>query len=134
MKEQNQQTNMFGGMTQSGRVIVPKSEQEAFGHQYAGTTPRVRGSDTSAAAGDAVAGKAGSIRRRAYEYVVSCGDSGATTEEIEIALGLRSSTASARRVDLTKAGALRDTGRRRSTTSGNDAAVYVAVPLGGGAT
>lgn len=65
------------------------------------------------------------IRRRVRRYVETRGYIGATCDEIEHALDLRHQTASARITELKRRGDLIDTGRRRPTTSGRAAAVYV---------
>lgn len=131
MKPARTQTDMFR-TTQVGhlRAATEADGRDRFGHQYAGDTPRQRHSETSVAAGDAARGSAESIRRIMWEWIRDQGEHGATTEEVQLALGLRQSSASARRVELTHAGALRDTGRRRMTTGEREAAVYVAVGVG----
>ena len=130
MKPIRTQVDLFR-TTQTGRVRIATGADnvDPFGHQYAGDTPRQRDSDTSASAGDAARDGARTLRKQIWEWVRAQGDHGATTEEVQLALGLRQSSASARRVELTHAGALRDTGRRRMTTGGREAAVYVAAEV-----
>ncbi len=98
-------------------------QQDMFAHQYAGTTPRVAGSDTSALAGDSVLGSARSKRRAVYDHI--CATGGATDDEVEVALDMRHQTASARRRELVLSGAVHDSGERRNTRSGCAATVWV---------
>lgn len=93
-------------------------------HPYAGRTPRVRGSDTSEAAGDSALPNAGTVRRRVYDAILG---RPRTDEEIERLLGLRHQTASARRRELVLLGLVEDSLRRRQTSSGRFATVWKAV-------
>ena len=63
------------------------------------------------------------LRAKVAGFVRSRGTSGATCEEIEAAMGLRHQTASARCAELKRLGILRDSGRRRPTSSGRPASV-----------
>lgn len=63
------------------------------------------------------------LRDRVYNLIASSTE-GATDEEVEIALGLKHQTASARRRELVQAGRVVDSGSRRPTTSGRQAIVW----------
>lgn len=90
---------------------------------YGGKPPRVRGSDTSEAAADSVRGVTGQLRARVFAFIGAQAH-GATCDEVEASLGLRHQTASARVRELSLAGVIRDTGERRRTRSGRNAAVW----------
>jgi len=66
-----------------------------------------------------------SMRERVYAYIDSCGMSGATDDEIEVALGMKHQTASARRKDLWDASRISWDGRKRKTRSGCLANVWI---------
>lgn len=84
-------------------------------------------SPTSRAAAKAIEPLAGELRRRVYEWLVSRGEEGSTDEELIDALGLASSTARPRRIELVAAGLARDSGRTRLTKARRKATVWVAV-------
>ena len=92
--------------------------------------PYVPDSDTSREAAESVRSVVSSVRVRVYEYVRERGREGATSDEVEAALGLRHQTASARIRELVKKGVLTNSGARRRTRSGRTARV-VTVPLAG---
>ena len=100
---------------------LPLFDQQPYG----GTPPHVKDSDTSWEAALRVAGSAGSVRRRVFRYITSCLHYGTTDEEIEIELELRHQTASARRRELVILGLVIDSGKRRPTSSGCTATVWV---------
>lgn len=85
--------------------------------------------DTERASSLAQAPKSGTDRRRVLDHLASTGDTGATDEEISIALEMRLYTAAPRRTELVSAGWVEDSGRRRPTTTGSPAAVWVLTPL-----
>jgi len=88
----------------------------------------VAGSDTSEAAADSHSDKALSKMRFAvWRHIAGSGERGATCDEIEVALGLRHQTASARIRELYLGDRVHDTGRRRLTRSGRPARVYVVL-------
>lgn len=73
-----------------------------------------------------------SIKQLIHENIQSVGDYGATDEEVAIGLGIKASTACARRLDLEREGKVRDSGKRRFTTTGRsprEAIVWVACDL-----
>ena len=88
--------------------------------------PFVDGSDTSRAAATSI-GSGERAKIRVMQAMRDCGKNGATCEEIELLLGMRHQTTSARIRELTKIGLVVDTGLRRTNTSGCTARVYCAV-------
>lgn len=80
----------------------------------------VPGSETSCAAAESI--DASSIRSRCLEWLKRAGTG--TCDELEVALGLRHQTASARLRELVLMGRVFDTQHRRPTRSGRKAAVY----------
>lgn len=89
------------------------------------TLPYVVGSDTSRAAAEAEAEKAMSDVKKILELFELRGSYGLTDQEIEKALGLRQSTASARRRGLVLSGRVVDSKGYRPTRSGNKATVWL---------
>lgn len=81
--------------------------------------------DTAQQAATRALPRSGSDRRRVYDFIVERGETGATDDELEVALGLPHQTASARRNGLRDDGWLTDSGRKRPTRSGVDAIVWV---------
>ena len=65
------------------------------------------------------------LRRRVISFVRERGEHGATSDEIELALGLPHQTVSARITEAKAGGDLVPSGRRRLTRSGRSAAVLV---------
>jgi len=87
--------------------------------------PYARGSDTSFNAAASVEELTGRLRRQVYSAIDKYGDRGLTCDEVEVALGLRHQTASARINELSNRAFIIDSGRRRKTRSGRDAVVWV---------
>ena len=87
---------------------------------------------TQLAAAVAVYPGSGTARRKVLDFIGLRRDQGATDEEIEIELRMRHQTASARRNELTADGWIEDSGRRRPTTSGREAVVWVLSDLARG--
>ena len=87
------------------------------------TAPYVRGSDTSRDAAWSVEGRLGADAQRVYEAIEKSSD-GMTCDEVEESLEMRHQTASARIKGLRDVGRIIDSGRRRPTRSGRNAAVY----------
>jgi hypothetical protein len=79
----------------------------------------------SQAAARSVEHCAADMRAAVLSEIRSAGQ-GATCDEVEIATGMPHQTASARVVELRRAGLIRRTGERRPTRSGRNAWVYVA--------
>lgn len=84
--------------------------------------------DTSLAAATKALGRSAGWRRRVFDLIAA--SDGVTDEEIADQLGMNPSTERPRRVELVQAGLIRDSGRRRRTVSGTDAAVWVISDLG----
>lgn len=86
-----------------------------------------RHSDTSRAAAIEIHDSAATIRERVYEFIKGRGESGATDEEIQVALDLHGNTERPRRRELQKDLRIIDSASRRQTESGRKAVVWVAV-------
>ncbi|GMV98047.1 MAG: hypothetical protein HRF43_09805 [Phycisphaerae bacterium] len=86
---------------------------------------------TSIDARYSVAGRALDARSRVLSYIEQRGSAGATDEEVRVALGMRVQTQTPRRGELVKLGLIRDSGRRRPTSTGRAAVVWVATPEAG---
>ncbi len=82
-------------------------------------------SETSKQAAAAMLETADTLRAKVYRMIARANRLGATDDEIEVALGLRHQTASARRRELVLAGHVTDSGQRRATRSGRMAVVWV---------
>ncbi len=85
--------------------------------------PFVKGSDTSEAAAKSMILPAGSQRKRVYLWAVTQ-HRGFIDEEGCNALQMNPSSFRPRRGELVEAGMLKDTGRRRKTSSGRQAVVW----------
>lgn len=72
-----------------------------------------------------------SLRRQVIAFVAGRGLVGATSDEIEAALGLPHQTVSARITEAKAGGDLVQSGGRRPTRSGRNASVLVAAPMEG---
>ncbi len=96
------------------------------GGPYGGFPPYVKGSDTSLIAAHLIADETLTLRAKVYFWIYRAGERGATDDEIERALKMRHQTASARRRELVLQGRIQDSDRRRKTSSGRPAAVWVA--------
>lgn len=94
--------------------------------------PYAAGSETSKAAAEWIAGQAATQRDRVYAYLRDTAG-GATDEEIQSALGMKVQSETPRRGELVDAGLVRDSGRKRKTSSGATATVWEAVPGGAAA-
>lgn len=66
------------------------------------------------------------IRLQVFEVIKFAGDHGRTDVEIQDILLIEGSTQRPRRVELLRAGLIRDSGRTRATASGRQATVWVA--------
>jgi len=97
---------------------------------YGGMAPFEKASDTSYAAALSLGGGRSTLRERVFRHILRCGSVGSTDDEVERALDLRHQTVSPRRRELVLLGAVVDSGRRRRTSSGRTAAVYVLAHLG----
>ena len=79
---------------------------------------------TSLAAAEKVFPKTGSLKRKVYEHFLSCGEFGATDQEIENALNISGNTVRPTRQSLQKDGYILDTGFTRSNANGNQCIVW----------
>ncbi|MCK5550627.1 MAG: hypothetical protein KAI41_08855 [Hyphomicrobiaceae bacterium] len=104
------------------------SRKKDGGGPYGGFPPYVKGSDTSLIAAHLIADETLTLRAKVYLWIYRQGERGATDDEIERALEMRHQTASARRRELVLQGRIEDSERRRPTSSGRPAAIWVALP------
>lgn len=74
------------------------------------------------------------LRGQVLGWFVGRGQHGGTDEECQLALGMKTQTETPRRNELTKMGLLIDSGRRRPTSSGRPATVWIVstAAAGGG--
>jgi predicted transcriptional regulator len=91
---------------------------------YGGTPPHVADCSTSHAAAVNIKSKTKAIRISILEMIKSR-STGMTCDEVEIALGLRHQTASARIRELVQLGELTNSGQQRPTSSGRKAIVWI---------
>ena len=91
---------------------------------YDGRPPRVD-DDTSGEAGDSILPSINTLQGKALALVRSSGCLGMTCDELEVEMGGRHQTISARVRELSLAGLIADEGGRRKTRSGRKARVYV---------
>lgn len=89
--------------------------------------PYAKNSDTSRAAAASVEPDARTLRGIILAFIRGRGDFGATCDEIEVELGLRHQTASARVFELREAKYIGDFASRRKTRSGRAAVAWKAV-------
>lgn len=80
--------------------------------------------DTSLAAQAAIQHAKSDLQRKVYEYLFTCGDEGATDEEIQLGTGIPGSTERPRRQELQKAGAVVNSGTTRRTLKGRAATIW----------
>lgn len=95
---------------------------------YKGQAPRVRGSDTSAVAGDSMQEHLSRLQAQVFEAVRSAKEQGLICDEVEELLVLKHQTASARLRELVLKGLIVDSGQRRLTRSRRPAVIYVVKP------
>lgn len=91
---------------------------------YGGFPPHEH-TETSRAAAEDIRSIAIPMRERVFAFIRSRGNYGAIDEEIEIALGMKHQTASARRRELVLKGRVVDSLKERLTRGGSRAAVWV---------
>lgn len=84
------------------------------------------GSETSRAAADAIVPSAATLRRMVYDWLLERREDGGTDEDIQVALSMAGNTERPRRQELEKEGLVVKTARTRATSSGRQAAVWVA--------
>ena len=79
---------------------------------------------TSLAVAEKVFPRSGSLRRKVYDYFVSCGNHGATDQEIELNLNMSGNTVRPTRQSLQKDGYIIDTGLIIKNQNGNSCIVW----------
>lgn len=82
---------------------------------------------TSDKAASFIAPHAPNQRSRVFDVIRDAGAEGLTDEQGQVLTGIKVQSYTPRRRELAVAGLIRDTGERRKTASGCDAAVWVAV-------
>ena len=70
--------------------------------------------------------KTGTQREKVFAYIKAQGDSGATDEEVQIALGMNPNSERPRRIELVERELVVDSGITRRTKSGQDSIVWMA--------
>jgi hypothetical protein len=88
------------------------------------------GTETSRSAADSMASVASGLRADVLNHIRSCGDHGATANEIQRALEMRPETCSTRCNELRRAGLIYRDGRKRPTESGRLVYVCTATSKG----
>lgn len=83
------------------------------------------GSRTSRDAAADIKPHAATLRARVLAYIASRGTLGATSQEIELDLGMSGNTVRPRLVELRETDCVADSGRVRTTLSGRKAIVWV---------
>jgi hypothetical protein len=91
--------------------------------------PYVPGSATSKAAAAAALPDLGRLEALVLAHITRSAETGATDDEIEVVLGLRHQSASARRRGLVQKKLVADSGRTRTTRSGRRATVWVRAAI-----
>ena len=107
----------IGSQSMTGRITITPALA------YAPDPPAQHHSRTSVEAGVAIKPCTGRLRQRVLEYIQSCGPSGATDEECQLALAMPGSTQRPRRWELAQARLITQAGTR-CTTSGRVAQVW----------
>lgn len=88
--------------------------------------PATNGTPTSNAAAERIEPMTGTLRRKMLDYLRTCGDAGATDEQIQFACSINANTERPRRQELEAMGWVVRTTRTRKTKSNRDAVVFVA--------
>lgn len=88
-------------------------------------TPFVAGSDTSAAAAEAIAPNAATLRAKVLRFIEGRGLDGATDDEVQASLEMSGNTERPRRRELEGQCLIGDSGKRRLTKSKRQAVVWV---------
>lgn len=85
--------------------------------------------DTAHEAARMILPRSGTLRRRVYDYISSCGLWGATDDEIQHRLNMEGNTERPRRVELVDLDLIKDSGRRR-VSRGRNRIVWVTTEQG----
>jgi hypothetical protein len=88
--------------------------------------PYQRHSETSYEAAVAIEPDTASLRGQVLAFIRAQGESGATDDEVQVALEMNPSTERPRRIELWAAGLVWQTRSKRPTRSGRSATVWVA--------
>jgi len=91
---------------------------------YRGHPPAVAGDETSEEAADSIASDASRLRGAVRTYILKGGEKGRTCDEVEVGLGMRHQTASARIRELFLMDRINKRGDKRKTRSGRQAWVW----------
>lgn len=86
--------------------------------------------ETSRLAALRAAPRAGTLRRKVLQLIVSAGEDGATDDEISQWLHKSPNSTRPRRVELVEGGWIVDNGLRRDSAYGNPSIAWVATPVG----
>ena len=90
--------------------------------------PPTNGTPTSNAAAERIEPMTGTLRRKMLDYLRTCGDAGATDEQIQFACSINANTERPRRQELEKMGFIRRMDRfTRPTRSGRSAVIFIAM-------
>jgi len=81
--------------------------------------------ETSRKAAQKIRPRIGRLQARVFEFIRDRGPLGVTDEELVESLNMSPNTLRPRRVELRNIGAIIDSGRRRPTRSGRDAAIWI---------
>lgn len=82
--------------------------------------------DTSQEAFDSIIPHLGRIEAEVFRVISEAGSRGATSDEVEVQLEMRHQTVSSRIWALNRRGVVKDSGQRRPTRSGRNAAAWVS--------
>jgi hypothetical protein len=118
----------FGGMTQPARSL---GVARSLGIWDAPAPAQVH-SEPSRSAAVKIEPLAKSLRAAVLGFIRARADVGATDDEIQRGLGMEGSTQRPRRVELVRAGLVREAAAKRQTKAGRSATVWVAVEVARG--
>jgi hypothetical protein len=107
--------------------LLPNPDADDLGAFHG---PQAGAPETERLAAIAVYPRTGTSRRRVLDAIRAAGDAGRTDEELSIELRLRWRSTAPRRNELLNGGWIVDSHRRRRTTSGATAAVWVLSEAG----
>ena len=118
------------GFSFTGRPPVPQLDLFSQPKPAHTPAPAVAGRATSVQSGQEIVDAMPELRRQVLAFVRGKGAHGATDDEIQAALDLNPSTQRPRRVELERAGFVREAPGKltRPTASGRQAIVWVSVP------
>ena len=124
MNDRERARREWDAMKAQSRRRPPPSVVQREAQQTAPYQPH---SETSRAAAEVIAKGLGLLQTQVLDCIaVQYRFSGATDEQIQEFCNMNPSTQRPRRIELLKAGLIRDSGRKRRTRSGRQATVWVA--------